>query len=80
MGPALGLQDPGGPHVGPRNLAIREATAELSKKYETTIILIFHIMPIIAGEENITAIYRNLAYRWPSDQITHKKKIDKLIY
>ena len=35
MGPIWGRQDPGGPHVGPMNFAIWDATSHLSKKADT---------------------------------------------
>ena len=37
MGPTWGRQDPGGPHVGPMNLAIREGLDKMAAIFQNSI-------------------------------------------
>ena len=46
MGPILGRQDPGGPHVGPMNLDIRDCTMLRNNEEWYTICVVSDIYPL----------------------------------
>ena len=65
MGPTWGPQDPGGPHVGPMNLAIRETTSPkglsgeksyLRKKgcyIRSVVVIYYHILSNRPSQDNV---------------------------